>query len=260
MIVMLPSTGFARSRADKVNFGASRGLTFYTSPELKTINERLGNSPRLVTNYEFGRATTHSATFEFLNPVETVGWGFEGQHWAETLRGSPTSASEDVKSEATLAFSRLWVTGGVRLWPWVGPIFVKRNSLIGFSIIKKKARKLDSGFFSHVRFATGPLLWRHDYLLSDPPNQTIINYVSRSFAWDGAVRWTSGFRLGNFCDLGLDVTASRALPVKGETAVGEYFLSGRDYNDQAENLEVGKISKSAWRSSQVLLFIRFFHP
>jgi hypothetical protein len=104
------------------------------------------------------------------------------------------------------------------------------------------------------------MLWRHDYLLSDGPNQTLINYVSRSVAWDGAVRWTSGFRLGTFCDLGVDVAASRAIAVKGETAVGSYFLSGRDYNDQSENLDVGKLSKSAWRSSQVLLFIRFFHP
>lgn len=258
---MLPVVGFARSRADKINFGAARGLTFYSSPEIETFNGRLGNSPRLTANHEFGRAVTHSATFEFLNPMETLGWGFEGQLWAETLRGTPTSSDEEVKSEATLAFTRLWLTGGVRLWPWVGPAFARRpSSMLGFTVVRNKARKLESGVFSHLRFATGPLLWRHDYLLSDSPNQTLISYASRSLAWDGAVRWTLGYRLGSFCDLGVDVAASRSLALKTEAAVGQYFLSGRDYNDQPENLEVGKLSKSAWRTSQALVFIRFFHP
>ena len=46
-----------------------------------------------------------------------------------------------------------------------------------------KARALGPGFYSWLRFATGPLLWRHDYLLSDDVNQTAIDYASRTAAY-----------------------------------------------------------------------------
>lgn len=260
-LCLLPCTGSARSRADKVNFGAARGLTFYTAPEIETLNSRLGNSPRLTAEHEFGRALTHSASFEFLNPTESLAWGVEGYQWAETLRGTATTGEETPRSEATAAFFRLWFSAGVRLWPWVGPVVLKRTSRIfGYKISQPKPRKLGAGFFSHVRLATGPLLWRHDYMLSDALNQTAINYASRTFSWDGGVRWSLGYRLGSFCDLGVDLIASRSLPVKGESGVGQYFLSGRDYSDQVSTLEVEKISRAQWRSSQALIFVRFFYP
>lgn len=258
---LLPRAAFARSRASNVQFGGSRGLTFYTSPELESFNSRLGNSPRLTVDKEFGRALTLGASYEFLNPTESISWGFEASQWAETLRGKATTGEGDPRSEATLAFARVWLTGGVRLWPWVGPIVVKRNTnIFGRSVVMNKARALGSGMFSYLRLSTGPLLWRHDYLISDSANQTTIDYASRSIAWEGGLRWTLGWRLGKFCDVGLDVSASRSKALWGENVVGSYYLSGRDYSDQVATLGVDALARSAWRTSQTSVFVRFFYP
>jgi hypothetical protein len=251
---------FARAKSAG-NFGGSRGLTFYTAPELSLFNERLGNSPRLTADKEFGRALTHAVNFDFLDLKETAGWGIEAQHWAETLRGTATNGDGDPRSEATLAFVRLWLSGSVRLWPWVGPVIVKRNTnIFGHTIIMNKAKPLKTGFFSHAFLSTGPLLWRHDYYLSDAVNQTAINYATRTISWEGGVRWTLGYRLGRFCDVGFELAASRSRALKGESVVGQYFLSGRDNNDRTDDLQVDKLSKAAWSSSQGLMFIRFFYP
>jgi hypothetical protein len=197
---------FARAKSAG-NFGGSRGLTFYTAPELSLFNERLGNSPRLTADKEFGRALTHAVNFDFLDLKETAGWGIEAQHWAETLRGTATNGDGDPRSEATLAFVRLWLSGSVRLWPWVGPVIVKRNTnIFGHTIIMNKAKPLKTGFFSHAFLSTGPLLWRHDYYLSDAVNQTAINYATRTISWEGGVRWTLGYRLGRFCDVGFELS------------------------------------------------------
>ncbi|NBW83200.1 hypothetical protein EBR21_15740, partial [bacterium] len=203
-----PGFAFAKGKSSTVQFGVGRGLTFYTAPELETFNNRMGNSPRLQVSKEFGRAVTLEGSYEFLNKTETLSWGFEGQHWAETIRGTASSGEENPRSEATLAFARLWLTGGIRLWPWVGPVVVKRNTnIFGYAVVMNKPRNLGSGFFSHLRVATGPLLWRHDYLLSDAANQTLIDYVSRSLSWEGGLRWSLGWRLGQVGDLGLDLGA-----------------------------------------------------
>lgn len=251
----------AKGKSSTVQFGIGRGLTFYTSPELETFNSRLGNSPRLEVGKEFGRAVTLEGSYEFLNKTETISWGFEAQQWAETIRGVAKSGEDNPRSEATLAFARIWLTGGVRLWPWVGPIIVKRNTnFIGRAIVMNKARTLGSGFFSHLRLATGPLLWRHDYLLSDTANQTQIDYVSRTLSWEGGLRLSLGWRLGEICDVGVDISTSRSVPVKTEHAVGSYYLNGRDNSDNGDDLNVLQLSKSAWRGSQSVVFLRFFIP
>jgi len=259
--VMAPSKAFARPGNSHVTFGAGRGVTFYTSPQLSTINERLGNSPRLTVDNEFGRALTNQATYENSNPTDTLNWGVELQQWGETHRGAATTAEENPRSEATLAFVRLWLTGGVRLWPWVGPIVVQRNTnFLGHAVQMAKARALGPGFYSWLRFATGPLLWRHDYLLSDDVNQTAIDYASRTAAWEGGLRWTAGWRLGHFCDLGLDISASKSVALKSENIVGQSYLSGRDNSDSSSTLGVDTLAKAKWQSMQTLIFVRFFYP
>lgn len=251
----------AAPRGQRLIFGAARGLTFYTSPDLATINSRLGNSPRLNVEHEFGRAFTNQATFEYTALRDIWTWGAEAQQWAETHRGSATSGEGSPRSEATLAFVRLWVTGGVRLWPWVGPIVVKQNTnLLGRAVRMARTRALESGLFSWLRLGTGPLLWKHDYLLSDEPNQTQIDYASRTLSWEGGLRWTLGWRLGSFCDVGLDVSASRSLALKSENIVGQYYLSGRESLDTASELKVNDLSKSKWQATQTLVFVRFFYP
>lgn len=255
-----PAVAFARSKSAG-NFGAARGLIFYTAPELSVLNERLGNSPRLTADKEFGRALTHAARVEFLDVKETKGWGIEAQHWAETLRARATSGDGDPRSEATLAFLRLWFSGSVRLWPWIGPLIVKRNTnIFGHSFMMNKARPIRGGLFSYAYLSTGPLFWRHDYFLSDSANQTAINYATRTLSWEGSVRWTLGYRLGGFCDVGIELAGSRSRALRGESAVGQFFLSGRDNNERTKDLHVDTLSKAAWRSSQALMFIRFFYP
>lgn len=260
LLYVLPGQAFARSKNTTIQFGVARGLTFYTAPELKTFNERLGNSPRLTVEHEFGRALTHSGHIDFLYTNESWSLGFEGQQWAETLRGSATSAESNPRSEATLAFLRLWFTGGVRLWPWVGPVIVKNDaSFLGHRVVMNKTRPLGSGFFSFLKFASGPLLWRHDYLLSDDSNQTLIDYVTRSLAWDVGLRWSFGWRVGHVFDVGLDASTSTTFPIKGESAVGNNFLLGRNNSDKDAELNTKSLSRSAWRSSQILVFVKFFY-
>ncbi len=256
-----PADAFASSRGVRTIFGAGRGLTFYTSPELSDINARLGNSPRLTVDYEFGRALSYQASYEQSRSRDVWIWGAELQHWAETHRGRATSGDFSPRSEATLAFTRLWFSGGVRLWPWVGPMIVKQNTnFTGLAVRMARVRPLSSGLFSWLRVTTGPLLWKHDYLLSDEANQTQINYASRTLSWEGGVRWSLGWRLGSFCDVGVDVSSSVSVPVKGESLVGQFYLSGRNARDSSESLSVEKISRTRWQSTQAMMFVRFFYP
>jgi len=257
----VPREGFAAPRGARTIFGAGRGLTFYTSPELADVNARLGNSPRLTVEHEFGRALTHQASFEQTRDRDVWMWGAELQHWSETHRGLATSGEASPRSEATLAFTRLWFGAGVRLWPWVGPMIVKQNTnFTGLAVRMARVRPLGSGLFSWLRLTTGPLLWKHNYLLSDEINQTQIDYASRTLSWEGGVRWSLGWRLGSFCDLGVDVSSSLSVPVKGESLVGQFYLSGRNAPDSVESLSVGNIARSRWQSTQALMFVRFFYP
>jgi hypothetical protein len=251
----------AAPRGARTIFGVGRGLTFYTSTELADINARLGNSPRLTVNNEFGRSLTLQASVEQSLNKDVWIWGAELQHWSETHRGIATSGDASPRSEATLAFARLWFTGGVRLWPWVGPMIVKQNTnFTGLAVRMARVRPLGSGLFSWLRLSTGPLLWKHNYLLSDEVNQTQIDYASRTLSWEGGVRWSLGWRLGSFCDVGVDLSSSLSVPVKGESLVGQFYLSGRNARDSAESLSVENISRSRWRSMQALMFVRFFYP
>jgi len=254
-----PRPGFARSKSSAIQFGMSRGITFYTAPTLSSFNERLGNSPRLNAAHEFGRATTTAAHIQWMNPTESAGWGFEAQQWSETQRGEATDGSEQPRSESSLAFIRLWMTGGVRLWPWVGPVLIRRgNTLLGRGIILNKARPLGSGFFSHLNLGAGALLWRHNFFLSDEANQTSIDYSSRTLSWDTGARLSLGWRLGRFCDLGFDVFANVSRPLKSEFAIGNVYVTGRNQSDKGDVLGVETLANSTWRSLQASVFIRFF--
>lgn len=258
---VLPGDAFASSRGSRLIFGAGRGLVFYKSSELITINERLGNSPRLTVEHEFGRTQVNQVTFEQTRKRDVWLWGAELQQWGETHRGFATNGEDSPRSEATLAFTRLWITGGVRLWPWVGPTIVRQNTnLTGLAVRMPSVRPLGSGPFSWLRLAAGSLLWKHDYLLYDAANQTEIDYASRSASWDVGVRWTVGWRLGSFCDIGADFVSSRSFPFKSQTLVGQYSLSGRDSRDVAVNLGVEQLAKARWETIQSLVFVRFFYP
>jgi hypothetical protein len=259
--VSFSSVSLAQSKKQRSVFGAGYGLTFYTAPELAEFNARLGNSPRLRVANEFGRTITQQASYESTWARDVFSWGAEGQLWAETHRGHAASGETTPRSEATLAFSRLWMTGSVRLWPWVGPVFVRRKTnLLGFAVVMAKSKPLGSGLYSFLKVGTGPLLWRHDYLISDEENQTLIDYASRTLSWDGGVRLTLGWRLGSFCDVGVDLTGTRAYHVAAQKVIGNYFLSGRDSRDRAEELGVDALSRTQWQSTQALVFLRFFYP
>lgn len=251
----------AQSKKRRSVFGAGYGLTFYTAPELAEFNARMGNSPRLRVSHEFGRSITQQLSYETTLLRDTLSWGGEGQMWAETHRGYAASREVTPRSEATLAFSRLWLTGAVRLWPWAGPIVIRRKTnLLGFAVVMAKSRPLGSGIYSFLKVGTGPLLWRHDFLIDDEENQTLIDYASRTFSWDAGVRFTLGWRIGSFCDIGLDLAGTRAFHVASQHVVGNYYLSGRDSRDISETLEVDRLSRTLWRSTQALVFLRFFYP
>ncbi|MEY2986924.1 MAG: hypothetical protein RJB13_445, partial [Pseudomonadota bacterium] len=192
---------------------------------------------------------------------DRLSWGGEGQLWSETHRGVAASGASTPRSEATLAFTRLWLTGAVRLWPWAGPIIVRRKTnLLGYALIMAKSKPLSSGLYSFLKVGTGPLLWRHDYLIDDEVNQTLIDYASRTVSWDGGVRLTLGWRLGSFCDVGVDLSGTRSIHIKNQYVIGNYFLNGRDSRGVPEELEVDKLSRTLWRSTQALVFLRFFYP
>lgn len=257
----IPAYALSAPRKTRTIFGGGYGASFYTSPELSSINERMGNSPRLTVEHEFGRAKLIQATFEQSERNDIWVWGGEFQQWGESYFGQAKSGGETPRSESGLSFLRFWLTGGVRLWPWIGPTIVKQNTnFTGVAVRMAKSRALGSGLFSWLRVTTGPLLWRHSYLLSDTENQTEINYALQSVAWEGGLRWTLGWRLGSFCDLGVDVVASRSLPVKTETIVGQYILSGRESLDSSSDLGVEGLAKARWQTFQSLVFIRFFFP
>jgi hypothetical protein len=140
-------------------------------------------------------------------------------------------------------------------------VFVRRKTnLLGFAVVMAKSKPLGSGLYSFLKVGTGPLLWRHDYLISDEENQTLIDYASRTLSWDGGVRLTLGWRLGSFCDVGVDLTGTRAYHVAAQKVIGNYFLSGRDSRDRAEELGVDALSRTQWQSTQALVFLRFFYP
>jgi len=266
LVVLICSTAwsgvcFAQSKKQRAVFGAGYGLTFYTAPELSAFNARLGNSPRLRVSHEFGRSITKQVSYETTLARDTLSWGGEGQIWSETHRGAAALGATSPRSEATLAFTRLWLTGAVRLWPWVGPTIVRRKTnLLGYALIMAKRKPLSSGLYSFLKVGTGPLLWRHDYLIDDEENQTLIDYASRTASWDAGVRWTLGWRIGSFCDVGIDISGTRSLHLKSQFVVGNYFLSGRDSRDVSEELEVERLSRTPWQSSQALVFLRFFYP
>lgn len=261
LMLLASATAHAIPRGQRMIFGAGRGPIFYTSPELSTINERLGNSPRLTVDHEFGRALSNQLTFEYTQKSDVWTWGGELQNWSETHRGTASQGGSSPSSEASLSFYRVWMTGGVRLWPWVGPKFVRRQTNIaGFGIVGGKARPLDSGFFSWLRVTTGPLLWKHSYQLLDDENQTSISYAAQTFSWEGAVRWSAGWRLGSLCDVGIDVIGSSSRALRSEHKVGQYTLSGRESLDVTSELEVDRLAGTPWRSTQILLFLRFFYP
>ncbi len=265
-VVLICSTAwsthcFAQSKKQRAIFGAGYGLTFYTAPELSEFNARLGNSPRLSVSHEFGRSITKQVSYETTFARDALSWGGEGQLWSETHRGVAFSGETSPRSEATLAFTRLWLTGAVRLWPWVGPMIVRRKTnLLGYALIMAKRKPLSSGLYSFLKVGTGPLLWRHDYLIDDEENQTLIDYASRTVSWDAGVRWTLGWRIGSFCDVGVDLSGTRAVHLKSQFVIGNYFLSGRDSRDVAEELEVEQLSRTRWQSTQALVFLRFFYP
>jgi hypothetical protein len=255
------AVAFAIPRGQRMIFGAGRGPIFYTAPELTTFNARLGNSPRLTVDHEFGRILSNQATFELTQRSDVWTWGGELQNWSESHIGTSADGGSTPRSAASLSFIRAWMTGGVRLWPWVGPRFVRRQtSLVGFGVVGSKPRPLDSGFFSWLRVATGPLFWKHSYQLLDEENQTSISYASQTVSWEGAVRWSVGWRLGPVCDLGVDLIGSTSKAFHKVAKVGQYTLSGRESLDVASELEVDKLAATPWRSTQILLFLRFFYP
>lgn len=266
LVALLCSTAvsgvcFAQSKKQRSVFGAGYGVTFYTAPELAEFNARLGNSPRLRVSHEFGRSLTYQMSYETTLARDTLSWGGEAQLWSETHRGVAASGELSPRSEATLAFTRLWLTGAVRLWPWVGPTIIRRKTnLLGYAVVMAKSKPLSSGVYSFLKVGTGPLLWRHDFLIDDEENQTLIDYATRTLSWDAGVRFTLGWRIGSFCDLGIDLTGTRAFHVKNQFLIGNYYLSGRDSRDVSQELEVDRLSRTLWQSAQALVFLRFFYP
>jgi len=225
--IFLITLSLLGSKAQSIewNIGAAGGVTTIRSPGLDLMNQRLGNSLRLIQVEQHDLVDSMSLWGGLTSDENT--WQLEVgmSYFSEKLSGKPRFL-DDISLVSSFQGYTSHFRAGFRVLP-----ITKFHS-------RSDVDTLWNGFQVFFLIGWGTLFFQHDYRYYLPQQGTEINYQIQSFHSLASISLRLSYFIMPAMDLIVDVSVMQANSGKIATNIRSLMIQGQDQRYRADLLDL----------------------